>query len=637
VLLLFAVLVPAVCLLWFMGAAMRNERFAARQKLEDIYRSQLAVFQARLEKHWDETLAGLEKLAQTNSPSGAFARCVTSGSVDSVIIFNEQGCVIYPNTPSASEATTRELEAKWTEASQLEYLRKDFVTAAKRYDALAKDASDINVAARAFQAEARCFVQAGQNDAAVQIVNEVLASERYNHAADPQGRLIAANAELMVLELTTNRASPASQSVARRLRQRLTDYENPILAAPQRRFLMKELQSLSPERIEFPTLAAEELAAPFCDEHLASARDSALQATPVPDVWQWATPNHRVLALMRSEKFLAGMQAVPAPGNLPIDGTITLLPPGMENTAAFVSLPAGPRLPGWRLALSLNDEKLFATTTATRTRIYLWTGILAVGAMGVLTLLAIRLLRRQAALAKLKNDLVATVSHELKTPLSSMRVLVDTLLDSDKLEEQTTREYLQLIAQENQRLSRLIENFLTFSRMERRKYTFHFRPLPAQQIVDATVQAMRKRLGAPDCRFEVQVEPDLPDIIADPEAMPTALINLLDNAWKYSDDAKQIILCARAENGSVAFSVQDNGIGIAPRETKKIFQNFYQADQRLSRKGSGCGLGLSIVQFIVTAHHGSVSVESEPGLGSTFTIFLPATSVAASIRKEVIA
>src|SRR5262249_10719176 len=118
----------------------------------------------------------------------------------------------------------------------------------------------------------------------------------------------------------------------------------------------------------------------------------------------------------------------------------------------------------------------------------------------------------------------------------------------------------------------------------------------------------------------------LPPVMADLDALATALTNLLENAWKYSAQIKHVVLRAWAENGSVMFSVKDNGIGIAPRERRRIFQPFHQIDQRLSRKGSGCGLGLSIVQFIGTAHRGAVSVESQPGCGSTFTISLPAAS-----------
>ena len=614
---------------------MRNERFAARQRLADAYRGQLAASQARLEEFWNETIAGLEKLAETNSPSVAFARCVLSGSVDSVVILDEQGRVAYPNTPCGIDTGSPEPEVKWTEASQLEFLRKDFLAAAKRYEALAAEATKVNVAARALQAEARCLAQAGRKDAAVRTVNEILGNGRFDNATDPQGRLIVANAELMVLELT-ERDSPAFQSAAQRLGKRLLDYENSVLAAPQRLFLMKELQKLSPQTIEFPTMAAEELAARFGEEHPAFARDGALQNTPISNVWQCVTLKRRLVALVRSEKLLAVVQATLA-GGLPSSGQINLLPPGAENSDAFVWLPAGPRFSGWHLALSLKDQGLLAATTEHRAAMYFWTGILVIAAMGILTLLAVRLLRRQAALARLKNDLVAMVSHELKTPLSSMRVLVDTLLDCDKLGNHKTREYLQLVAQENERLNRLIENFLTFSRMERRKYTFDFKSLPPRQIVNAAVEAVRERFAVADCHFEVQVEPDLPNIVADPEAMPTALINLLDNAWKYSEDTKRITLRARASSGSVAFSVQDNGIGIAPRETKKIFQKFYQVDQRLSRRGSGCGLGLSIVRFIVTAHRGRVSVESAPDHGSTFTISLPAALVATSVGNSIIA
>ena len=138
--------------------------------------------------------------------------------------------------------------------------------------------------------------------------------------------------------------------------------------------------------------------------------------------------------------------------------------------------------------------------------------------------------------------------------------------------------------------------------------------------------AVQDRFEIPGCQFEVQVESELPKLIADVDASGTTLINLLDNAYKYTGDEKRIQLRAYAADGNVCFEVKDNGIGISPRESKKIFRRFYQVDQSLSRSAGGCGLGLSIVQFIVTAHKGSVHVDSQPGQGSTFTIGLPAAN-----------
>jgi signal transduction histidine kinase len=215
-----------------------------------------------------------------------------------------------------------------------------------------------------------------------------------------------------------------------------------------------------------------------------------------------------------------------------------------------------------------------------------------------------------------------------------MRLLVDTLLNSEKLHEQTAREYLQLIARENLRLSRLIDNFLTFSRIERNKYVFHFRETPARPVLDAAIAALGERLTASTCRFETEIDNNLPCLTADADAIVTALVNLLDNAWKYSGEEKKINLIAGPANGSLVISVKDHGIGLSARDARRIFKRFYQVDQRLSRNGSGCGLGLSIVKFIVTAHHGTVRVESEPGRGSTFTITLPANAVNRNRQRE---
>jgi signal transduction histidine kinase len=132
---------------------------------------------------------------------------------------------------------------------------------------------------------------------------------------------------------------------------------------------------------------------------------------------------------------------------------------------------------------------------------------------------------------------------------------------------------------------------------------------------------VRDRLGS---QFEQEIGKDLPPIRADEPSLVTALVNLLENAWKYSPDEKRIALRVFAANGCVRFAVQDHGIGIPPRETRRIFRKFYQTDQALSRQAGGVGLGLSIVRLVVEAHNGTVEVESRPGEGSTFTISVTA-------------
>ena len=198
-------------------------------------------------------------------------------------------------------------------------------------------------------------------------------------------------------------------------------------------------------------------------------------------------------------------------------------------------------------------------------------------------------LRRHLRLARLKTDLVAAASHELRSPLASMRVLVDGLLADEPLDPKKTREYLEMLAVENARLSRLIENFLTFSLLDRNRHRFVFAPSEPAAIVAAAVETMRDRLPA-DCDLRVEVPPALPAVMADADALGTALINLLENALKYTPANKRIVVRASQDGeGSVLFAVEDNGIGIPVREQRRIFRRFYRVDQRLSRETSGVG------------------------------------------------
>ena len=254
-------------------------------------------------------------------------------------------------------------------------------------------------------------------------------------------------------------------------------------------------------------------------------------------------------------------------------------------------------------------------------------------AIVALTALVARVVGRQMRVARIKNDLVATVTHELKTPLSSIRMLVDTLLDGHyRGDERKTREYLELISRENERLSRLIDHFLTFSRMERDKRSFDFERTTPGRIVEEAAGAIRERLEATGFTLEVEVADRLPDLVADADAMVTVLLNLLENAMKYSGDARWIALRVFEREGGVRFEVEDHGIGMSARTARRVFDRFYQADRSLARRVGGCGLGLAIVKFVVEAHAGRVGVESRAGRGSRFSATLPAAGSAAAER-----
>jgi signal transduction histidine kinase len=206
-----------------------------------------------------------------------------------------------------------------------------------------------------------------------------------------------------------------------------------------------------------------------------------------------------------------------------------------------------------------------------------------------------------------------------------MRVLIDTLLEGHYRDQQQATDYFRLISRENERLTHLIDNFLSFSRMERRKYVFDFEPLRVDDVIRRAARAAGDRLRGPDCRLTIDVEEALPTVRADESALTTVLLNLLDNACKYTQGTKEIAVRAYSADGKVCIAVSDNGVGLSPRASRRIFDRFHRVHQTLSAGAGGSGLGLSIVKFIVDAHGGDIAVESRPGKGSTLIVTLPAT------------
>jgi signal transduction histidine kinase len=238
--------------------------------------------------------------------------------------------------------------------------------------------------------------------------------------------------------------------------------------------------------------------------------------------------------------------------------------------------------------------------------------------------LTVRIVKRELEIARLRADFVSTVSHEFRSPLTGIRQLGGMLLDGRVPDPEKQRGYFRMIVQESDRLARLVENVLDFSRMEEGRREYRFEPLDPSPWLRTLVADFLTEVAANGAAVEADIPDGLPPISADKEALGSAVRNLLDNAVKYSPGLKTVWLDAGAGGGEVKISVRDKGVGISEHDLKHIFDRFYRADGEISKRIKGAGLGLSLVKHIVTAHGGTVECQSRVGEGSMFTVRLPA-------------
>jgi two-component system phosphate regulon sensor histidine kinase PhoR len=231
--------------------------------------------------------------------------------------------------------------------------------------------------------------------------------------------------------------------------------------------------------------------------------------------------------------------------------------------------------------------------------------------------------RREASLSKLQSDFVSKVSHELKTPLTSIRMFTETLRLRHG-DPEIERKCIDALGKESLRLTTLIERLLEWGRMESGRRLFVKRETDAAKIIDAAIQSFEPVRERRDVELEIAIPSGLPPMYADHDALVDAVVNLLSNAYKYGGDPRHITVSASSSDGKVRISVADNGQGIERAEHKRIFQKFYRVDDRLAREREGSGLGLAIVEHIVRAHGGHVELESELGHGSKFSLVLMA-------------
>ena len=249
-------------------------------------------------------------------------------------------------------------------------------------------------------------------------------------------------------------------------------------------------------------------------------------------------------------------------------------------------------------------------------------GVLSVLMIGGLVL-TYRSVNKQVALARLKSDFVSNVSHELRTPLALIRLYAETLELGRITTQDKKHEYYSIIRKESERLTALINNILDFSRIEAGAKEYDFRETDIAELVRNTLDSYRFQIEQQGFALEEQIDPGIPRVRVDREAIARALVNLVNNALKYSDNEKFLGVRLYRDNAVLKLEVSDRGIGIERHEQARIFEKFYRTCDPLVHNTKGSGLGLSLVRHITHAHGGEVEVESTPGRGSKFTMSLP--------------
>ncbi len=289
----------------------------------------------------------------------------------------------------------------------------------------------------------------------------------------------------------------------------------------------------------------------------------------------------------------------------------------------FVATEVSETLPRWEVAVYLTrPDAISAKAETTKALVWVLIVIMLVSIVtgGTLVLMS---LNSELRLAQQKTTFAANVSHELKTPLTSIRMFAEMLREDRQPDPARRRQYLDIMVSETERLTRLINNVLDFSRMGRAAKSYRFVPLDIVELSRAVLESQRTRLEYNG--FTVRFSTSAPRVLAhaDEEAVKQVLINLLSNAEKYCDERKDIELAVEVRPPMAVISIADRGFGIAPEHAVKVFDEFFRVDDRLNAKTQGTGLGLTIARRIARDHGGDVIYKPREGGGSLFQLYLP--------------
>ncbi len=304
--------------------------------------------------------------------------------------------------------------------------------------------------------------------------------------------------------------------------------------------------------------------------------------------------------------------------------TSLIRPNQVAPEAALTTRSLAPWMVGWSLSVTPTDPQALRDKQARKRTQRVAVIGLSVFMITTGALLAAWLISRELDVARMKADFAANVSHELRSPITQIRLKGESLMFGLVDDEESQREHYEAIVRESERLSRLVDNVLDFAAIERGAKRYTFRPVDIGETVQSAVDAARFSMELRGMEIEMELSDTLPVVFHDPEAVSQVLHNLISNAAKYGRDGGWIGVTGElTPEAGVKIAISDRGIGIAPEDQARIFEEYYRSNDPRARRQKGTGIGLTIVRYIMEAHGGSVRVESAIGQGTTFTLNFP--------------
>ena len=615
---LLITLVPSILLVWFGWRSLQQDRALALQEVKEHREQAADLIVSGLEQSVtgaEQSLRDLSAIEALAKPEGAVAVVLTPEHIEA---FPTGRLLYYPIAPARHEAPPQLFAA----ADDLEFRRSDYAAAAAAIRTLAQS-PDRAVRAAALIRLARNLRKGGQLAAALGLYSQaaeirdvtvsgvpadllarwarcdLLAQDHRN--AELRREAGALYADLLNGKWQLSRA--VYELHAEEARRWLGDDPPPrppagaLALAAAVEWLWKQRGSTVSQAVTFNGLQMTILS--VGDD----LRLAAFVATPAYVDRQWLGKLHPLLERQHVRVALRDQGAHPAPNET-------------RRAAGETGLP-------WTVAVeSIGVESELARIA---NRSALWLAVLAVMAALVIlgTYVIARAVARELAVARLQSDFVSAVSHEFRTPLTSMRQLTEILNDGRIANESRRQSYYQALARQTERLHRLVESLLDFGRMEADKSPYRLEALDACGFVRSVVEDFEAEARGRGYHVELDLDGIQGAIAGDRAALTNVLWNLLDNAVKYSPECRTVWVDLERDGRLLSIRVRDHGFGISGDEQKEIFRKFFRGATAKAENIKGTGIGLAMVQRIVKAHGGKVCVSSAPGAGSTFTVLLP--------------